>query len=288
MAGRSYERLDIEVFGRHLLSSGDLDPVYCALVKLDWPAEQVHRWLIAYWCYYHCGAASYMSGFEGNNFWEVMMVAARNEAQAPDGGRWPRGHERRHFRGQQGMKAVADLTAKYGNNPETMVARIVDACAERPIPYTRVAEAVRVHRGFGPWISFKVADMIDRVLGVEVDFDAAAVFMFKDPVKAALMLWRSAQRLPETAKPKNQTAAIETVVDHLTKEFSGFRAPPLFDRPVNIQEVETVLCKWKSHMNGHYPLNNDIDEINDGLVGWGERAEEFAAAMPHGEIQCEE
>ena len=32
---RNYPRLDIESFGRHLITSGDLDPIYTALVRAD-------------------------------------------------------------------------------------------------------------------------------------------------------------------------------------------------------------------------------------------------------------
>ena len=52
---------------------------------------------------------------------------------------------------------------------------------------------------------------------------------------------------------------------------------------MNIQEVETVLCKWKSHMNGHYPLWNDIHDVNTGLEPWAgccSAARAFLAHMP--------
>ena len=75
------------------------------------------------------------------------------------------------------------------------------------------------------------------------------------------------------------------VLDYLLGEFSGFKAPPLSDRAVNIQEVETVLCKWKSHMNGHYPLLNDIVDIRSGLEPWTGKcsaARAFLSHMPDG------
>ena len=59
----------------------------------------------------------------------------------------------------------------------------------------------------------------------------------------------------------------------------------MYERPVGLQEVETILCKWKSHMNGHYPLNNDIMEIRHGLKDWlpvSALARAFYDAMPEG------
>lgn len=287
MAGRNYDRLDIYTFGAHLLETGDLDPVYIALDKMEWSdADQQARWLVAYWCFYHCGAASYISEASGKEFWQRMSVAAKNEAEAPDGGRWPRGSERRHFRGEAASKAVKTLWGRYFEDPERIVTEI--AAGEGPLPYAMVAGRAKELPLFGPWISFKVCDMLDR-LGIQaVDFDQAAVFMFDDPVKAALTLWRQHSKLPDEAKPKDEATKvriIENVVDHLSEHFKGFTAPPRHERPVGLQEIETILCKWKSHRNGHYPLFNDIDEIRHGLSGWGEHCETARAmlhAMPKG------
>lgn len=283
MAGQNYDRLTIEQFGKHLLDSNDLDPIYVGLRFAEYSPEQRARWAIAYWCYYHAGVASYLSEFEGKDFWEWMSVAAANTRTSPAGGRWPRGSERRHFRGQTSAKGVEFLRTTYGDRPEAMLERIAEAAPEG---YAAVAKRVREHYGFGDWISFKVADMLDRIFDVDIDFSQAAVFMFKDPVKATVMLWRDRQGLPANAEPKSKAILddiITQTVSMLEEVFDGYDAPPHFNRPVGLQEVETVLCKWKSHMNGHYPLFNDIDEIRHGLAPWAEindSAKEFLNAMP--------
>ena len=281
---RNYERLPIEKFGRYLITSGDLDPVYIALPNAVEDAAQQSRWLIAYWCFYHCGVASWLSERQGAAFWESMLEAAANASNAPTGGRWPRGSERRHFRGAAAIKAVLALEKRYGEHPEEMVKYISMDHVTRPtetIPYAKIAERVKEHLLFGPWIAFKVADMLERINGVPVNFDQAEVFMFKDPTRAAEMLYRKKARLPDTAKIKT-AKIIPEVVDYLTKEFSDLSAPPLRDRPIGLQEVETCLCKWKSMMNGHYPPYNDTNEIRAGLVGWGNTAKAFLHFMPEG------
>ncbi|MCK5639904.1 MAG: hypothetical protein KAJ19_03875 [Gammaproteobacteria bacterium] len=281
---RNYERLEIEEFGRHLITTGDLDPVYIALPKAIPDVKQMQRWLIAYWCLYHCGTASYLSEFEGREFWHSLVEAAKNDKPAPTGGRWTRGSERRHWRGKQAIDSALSLMERHFK-PEDMVDYIMHSTPDTSLrtPYTEIAERTKEHRAFGPWISFKVADMAERILKVPVDFSEAEIFMFKDPVKAALMLWRKRHNLPDNAEPKNQAEVIHKVVVHLTETFSDLTAPPLGDRPVGLQEVETCLCKWKSHMNGHYPLFNDIDEINEGLSEWAgvsKTAQEMLKAMP--------
>ena len=276
-----YDIQPIEKFGRHLLLTNDLDPVYVALVELGkapkgkmMGRQQMCRWLIAYWCYYHCGAASWLSEHEAGAFWKWMRIAAQNKQASPlgKGTRWPRGHERRHARGDQAVSMVDGLKKMYGSHPEAMIDHMTTA-AKRAPSYEGIAKFVQTHKLFGPWIAFKVCDMIDRVLGTCIDFTEAAVFMFKDPVKAIDML-REERKWPKKTN--------EQVIKQLKTSFKNFKAPPLYDRPVDLQEVETVLCKWKSHMNGHYGPYHDINEIREGLVGWGETADKFLAAMPEG------
>ena len=42
----TYDKLTIEEFGRHLLSSLDLDPIYVALVRMELTPEELGRWLL--------------------------------------------------------------------------------------------------------------------------------------------------------------------------------------------------------------------------------------------------
>ena len=273
-------------FGRGLLETGDLAPVYVALHgmvvggKVD-AGTQLKRWLVAYWCFYHCGAASYLSEFEGRDFWRSMAQAAANEVAAPTGGRWPRGAERRHFRGAASVRAVRALSESYDSGEE-MFNYVVGPWSAAAKPFAEVAGRARENPLFGPWISFKVCDMVERLGYQPVDFDEAAVFMFKDPARAADMVWEqyvgplSKSKVPELERRHR-------VVERLCREFEDYRAPPRGDRAVNIQEVETVLCKWKSHRNGHYPLGKDIREIRHGLSEWADRCQtafEMRSHMP--------
>ena len=281
MAVRVYKKLSIEDFGSHLLDSNDLDPIYVALVGCELPTEQMHRWLLAYWCFYHAGVASYLSERTGDDFFSAMEVAARNEEPAPTGDRWPRAKERRHFRGGQAIKAVRSLQAQYGSSPEDMVTHCIGPEDARLCK--DVIRRSKEHYLFGDWIAFKVADMIDRCLRVEIGFDQAAAFMFRDPTESALMFWRKQKKMPPETMPRDTQAVITEVVEYLTQYFKTSMAPPFMDRPIGLQEVETILCKWKSHLHGHYPLFNDQEEILQGLSSWtahSETAERFALAMP--------
>lgn len=302
-------QLTVERFGRIALRTGDLDPIYVGLDRLNLPRDQLGRWLLAYWCFYHAGFASYAS--EQENFWDVMTVAAENECPSPAGGRWPRGSERRHFRGEQGLKAVASMRERYpddvlcGSHMISYVSGCRGPDADAPVRVDGVIARVKEHRGFGDWISFKVADMLDTNCGVPVLFDNATIFMFETPVKGAVMAcraWaagpgdpiRSAIYGSSVSKTYQQIYddlgtntlvpwACDYAVARLIKEFANIPAPPHGRRPVAVQEVETVLCKWKSHTGGHYPIGKDTLEIHHGLAEWAgvsPTARAFSEALP--------
>lgn len=282
MAGQNYERLGIEAFGQHLLDSNDLDPVYVALATMREEGrvsdKRLARWLVSYWMWYDCGVASWQCEVDGKAFWARLYEAARNEEPTPFGGRWRRASERRHMRGEQAVAAVNHLRERYEDHPHRMVEQL-----KQPGDAGRVINAAKSHRGFGPWISFKIADMVDRVLGIPLNFEDAHVFMFKDPVKAAAILWEEHKSLPRGSVKALKPSTLHSIVEHLKGMFSGYQAPPLMDRPVGLQEVETILCCWKSHLNGHYPLFNDQDEINHQIQPWlshSGTAKNFYECMP--------
>lgn len=109
--------------------------------------------------------------------------------------------------------------------------------------------------------------------------------MFSEPRKSALMVARQRLGLAENATFKDENAVIKGVVEHLTAHFHDTTAPPRHERAIDLQEVETILCKWKSHMNGHYPVGKDIVEISQGLQPWikySETAMMMSQAMPYG------
>ena len=255
---RTYPRLSIEEFGTHLFRTGDLDPVYVMLHATPLPGPQLRRWLLAYWCFYDVGVASWMS--EQPLFWENMLEAGRNMTRSPIGERWPRGKERRHFRGQQGIAALEYLQLVHPE-PETFCAGLE---TDGSVTFEDVANKVRTYRGFGPWIAFKIADMLERVLNVNVTFDTAAVMMYDEPRKAAIELFDSRNR-GSVALDKEK---IHWSVDLLMRQFGHLVAPPKDGRLVNIQEIETCLCKHRSHLHGHYPLNNDLHEVTETLKHW--------------------
>lgn len=249
----------LEVFGAQLLKAGDLDPVYTMLAKSSMDADQKRRWCFAYWCCYHAGASSYLSEFTGVDFWIRFMDMAANVNPPGIVDRWPRGAERRHFRG----KAAVDAAIWYQGIWE----RPEDAVKELEIrgpQFAVIRKQVMTWPQFGPWIAFKVGDMLERCLNTPVDFSASDIFVFDAPSEAAA-LWHletSGYTLTTSAQ------AVAKAADHLRIYLAEFLAPPTNDRPLGLQEFETILCKWKSHQSGNYPIGKDTLEITHGLADW--------------------
>jgi hypothetical protein len=269
MMNRSERVPTIEAFGTQLIETLDLDPLYVALVEAELPQEQMKRWLFAYWCCYHAGASSYLSERTGLNYWEAMGHMARNILPTPMGGRWPRGHERRHFRGDKAIEAVGYYTSLSYDKPEKMV----DDFAKAGPKYPAIRTAVTTLPQFGPWIAFKVADMMERVLGIPVDFSEADVLMFDQPFKSAIHVYYHWYGDLDVPKVPNDKQRVSIVAQRLMEQWDHIEAPPRFDRMVGLQEVETILCKWKSHNTGHYPVGIDSVDLKAGLAEWAPYSE---------------
>lgn len=274
------DKMDVKTFGTRLIETRDLDPLYVGLVGAALPEPQLCRWLLSYWCFYHAGVASYMSESEDGDFCYVMQVAAENavppylyDARLPHVERWPRAAERRHFRGAKCVDAVK----KIGNmiKPVEGLEQLVRDLVAGDVSVTEDTVMRRVQQWplFGPWIAFKVADMMERVYGAKVYFDPQIALLYEEPRKALDLI--------QTTRGEAVTGAgAKDHYDALLRYFYPMKAPPRGDRPCGAQEVETVLCKWKSYMGGHYWIGKDIKEHREGLHGWGETADRLRAAYP--------
>ena len=250
--------MGIKKFGRLLLETNDLDPIYVMLHNSGMPLDQKKRWLLAYSCYYNAGVASFCS--EGQDRFYKRLRNGHIK-------KWPRGSERRHFRGHTSDHVTTWLPSEYPL-PEDAVNFLIGSKGNRT--FKDVTSRVKQWKFFGPWIAFKWADLIDRVLHIDVDFSGCELDFYDSPKKGAELY----------AAMQGNGWTPNEVIDHLIEHFSKYEAPPFYDRPIGVQEVETILCKWHSHTKGHYHIGKDIHEIGDGLVGWGDCSESLIKHLP--------
>lgn len=248
-------------FGQQLINTGDLDPVYIALAKSGVGPAELARIIVAYSCNYHLSSAAYIAQYNGQKFWDKLAEAAVNE-----GLKWPRGSERRHWRGKASVEGTQWISARY-STPETLVAYWATGSVQwytglkrkQQSTFVEVFKRVQELPYYGPWIAFKVADLLERVMGYPVDFSSFELGVYEEPRKGAALL------LTGCADTKITDAELNLTVTALLKELGPLKAPPARDRRINIQEAETVLCKYKSHVGGHYPPGKDTLEVLHGL-----------------------
>lgn len=257
----TYDTIPWLDFATNLLTTFDLDPIYVILTEADLSEDMLKRWMLAYWCYYAAGPASYIA--EQPDFYDAMRDGFAGSEQ------YPRGHERRHFRGQAGWEAIAFLEG-FGC-PE----KVVDYIYTGPLDYQSVAARAMKFKLFGPWIAWKIADMGERVLCMDIDFSNADLYMYKDPVQGAALYafgdWQA----------KITNAEVANVLADMAWRLKDFNAPPFLDRSLAISEYETVLCKFKAHIKGHYPINFDLDEIRHGLEKWSSVSDVAVELLRH-------
>jgi hypothetical protein len=275
--------MNVVEFGTQLVVTGDLDPIYLMLNASDLSPDTTARWCLAYWMFYHAGVASRIAEHEGETFWAHVWMAQVNK--------WPRGTERRHFKAANSDKAIKYLEATFPE-PEDAVAHLVGYNTFKDLvgrytglatSFAYVAREVQSWVGFGPWIAFKIADMLDAVIGVRVDFPQDSSVWFDDPVKGAVWAWCQEVGLEfesywRDTTPAEKRATANKAIEEYLPELGMLVGPS--GTPVRIQELETIFCKYKSHLNGHYPVGKDTREILlHQLPGWGEMAGQLQQAL---------
>lgn len=253
-------------FGRDLIVSEDLDPIYVMLWESFIDHRTMCRWLLSYWCYYHAGVSSMAAEKSDADFYNFLRSGLGGD------NKFPRGMERRHFWGGMAAKAIDDIESR--GSPQAVVDWI--ASGET---FNEVYKRVNSIHGFGPWIGWKVSDMVETCLAEPVDFEDAPpgtiLGIYADPVKGAALIrygdWRS-----DITKEE-----VGDIVDAICSEFKDLSAPPRYNRRVNIQEAETVLCKFKAHHKGFYPMGNDTYHVRQALSGWGDLAQQMLLTCPN-------
>lgn len=236
--------VSVSYFTDEIIGCEDLDPVYCALTDANLPDDVLKPLLLAYWCYYSVGTACRIVEPGPDKFYDMMWRAHHEK--------WPHGFERRYFYGDMAHNTIKHLE-EFGS-PEAVVDHMT-AHDE----FNKINQAVMSHYGFGSWMGWKIADMSERVLCYDVDFSQCNLGIYRDPVMgAALLLYGE---ITDDIEPDD----LKFCCDVLDVQFKHHKAPPFYDRSFNVQEGETILCKYKAYFKGEYYLGKDILEVGEGL-----------------------
>jgi len=237
--------------------TGDSDPVYWAVARAKQKPSHGYPWAtrfcVAMLAYYHTGTAAVAADYEGEEFWkhlhEIYPVA-------------PRGSERRHFRGEAGLKSLRSMQ-KFVHTPE-------DFFSVFGKDYAAVSRQCQKYlSGFGPYFQLKVCDYMDRCLGLKIEsYDGLEKNLPTEPARAVELM------IPTAPIPY----AFKRLCDEMASK--GILAAPMFDRLVGPAEVETSLCGWKTTKYKGNWFGADILDKREALRGYGDKAEALIDMMP--------
>lgn len=211
-----------QVFAENLFRTEDADPVYYAMARSGLDKDTLARFFVGWCTYYHPGVAADAAQHSGTRFWDTLQGWYETA---------PRATERRHFRGQAGLKALAAWQQKFPN-PEDMV------YAHFAPTYFECRRKLETLEQFGDYFYWKFADVQERVFQVPCSFQGAASYSPKVPREGARLI--------------HATAPIEAIYEKIVEQLRPRLAPPWYDRPIGIQEAETVCCVYHQMVGGGY------------------------------------
>jgi hypothetical protein len=235
-------------FAKVTIETNDLDPSYVFLynIKKDKGDDWARRFVVHYLMFYDLGEALMAAeATDNDSFWDYVILY------------YPifhRGTERRHFRGENGMKCVLNL--KDVGTP-AQIWRAMTAPT-----YTRLTDVFANtfhHCGFGPYFIWKVLDFQERVWGEKITLSLEEVVRWcpDEPRRCAAIIW--------PVLPFHKS--VQIVTDYI----SQFQAPPGYDRPCSYQEAETILCMIKGYfITKTHTIGDDIDSKYKQLAKWPE------------------
>lgn len=246
--------LTIFEFGDAKLRANDLDPLYTALYRTKLPHAVLCAYTIAEVMFDHAGLAARIA--ESKDFWQACTAAAQQPL---------RGAPRRYFRGPLALQAIEVLRHRY-----LTPVKAVEALWG---PFAYVNKYICANwPQFGPCAAFKLADMVERVCLQPIDFSACTAAEVCNSRQVQQGFDKACQVLgiaPAALLPTMQRYKWATL------------ASPRYDRPLNAQEFETLLCYYSHNpaRSKHLP-GMDIVGISSELEGYGRLARKLQSNLP--------
>jgi hypothetical protein len=245
--------MNVFEFGDAKLRAQDIDPIYTALHGAKLTLATRRRYTLAYVAFDHAGLAARI--LEAPDFWEAMHETVVQTV---------RGAPRRYFRGRAAHAAVDAIHSNFGT-PENCLAAMQGH-------YHEVLKHIRsTMPQFGPCAAFKIADMAERVCGNRIHFD---IDIFT--VCSNAQVQKGAEKACAALG-----VPMEKLIDKLRSYKWATKASPHYDRPLNQQEFETILCYY-SHDDAHnkHMPGMDATGMRKELEGYGKFAHKLINHLP--------
>lgn len=222
-------RQDWRKFAEVMFKLEDADPGYMLLKRAELDRATKLRYVLAWCTYYNPGIAAVACQFQGAKFYQYLLSVYPSAKRAS---------ERRHFRGQAGLKALAQWQERFPK-PEAMIE------ATYGTSYLEVRKNMKDMAQMGDYFYWKLADIWDTVFDEVVDFTGCEKYMPKVPQQGA-------QIIATLEKHDYHDFYLRPVVEAITNHITNIPYPVKGGRKLALQEAETVCCVFKQHVVGDY------------------------------------
>ena len=231
-------------FSRVLIESGDLDPDYIFINKVceknGWGNERKAEWIAAKSVIYNSiGELEFL--LHGKNFDDVDY-----------------GNERRkHKRNAELFWNALYHNAQAHQGFYSMFSKVHEDA-------NIALKQLQKFQGIGPWAAWKILDLLNCCLGFNFDFKNVDFRLaYEYPIRGMLLVAGEDEERYKKVSDELYESSMNEVYRQL--EEGGIlkcAAPPEYIRNINMQEIETCLCKYHSYYHGHYKAGEDIERLH--------------------------
>lgn len=234
-------------FGKTMLGYSDHDFSHVAMANAAWTRQETDMVFLAYRFFMHIGTACWIAdagSVEG--FWQ------RLEAEYDT---LPRKIDRHQTRGVSGWRTINQVRA-ISDDPS----KVLDFWYPDGATYTDVYPKIMAVHDWGKSNAWHNFDMAERTLPQRhlraVTLREAELYMYDYP-------W---EVLATYVDENYQTSS--AVAARMLAEFdrAGVVTPPFGDRPISMQELETVLCRYRKYRKGGYVFGKDKKTVIKNLL----------------------
>jgi len=235
-------------FSKILIESGDLDPDYIFINRasdaLGWDNEKKAQWIAAKSVIYNSiGELEFL--MHGRHF-SVLDYGSERRKHKPNA--------------ELFWHALYDNAQSHGGFYKMFSKLHNDANVG--------LKQLQKFQGIGPWAAWKILDLLNCCLGLKFDFHSVDFRLaYEYPIRGMLLVAGEDEERHKKVTDGLYSEAMEQVYDQLRDAgLLESMAPPEYKRAINMQEIETCLCKYHSYYHGHYKAGEDIAELHTRIV----------------------
>lgn len=233
-----------------LIVTGELDPVYnvVAHARDTLGMEWAERFCMAHLMFYNVETSFILAECGTKHFW-FHALQMYHEAK--------RGQERRHYRGQNGLKSIDSMRAE---DPGVVFGSVGYGSGTSLKDIAR-GIAARGYQGFGTYFLLKWADLIDVLYKSSVDYTGLihqpGQFLFEGAAKGLESIW--------PGRPYHES--LQEITEFIRGRYDPFQGY----RPCGLSEAETIACAYRTYyVKTTYKFGWDINNLRMTFTNLGQ------------------